>query len=113
MNQRNFPEKVSSGPATVTIYRTLNRFASPVKNGTSNVTRRYPIYTIYYLHAGKAVRTRFNNYDKAKVEGKKAARAIVFGKMSRRHLTDDKIADYVSTHELLDGYGKSLLPRCE
>ena len=30
--------------------------------------------------------------------------------MSRRHLTDDKIADYVSKHELLDGKGKSLLP---
>lgn len=110
MNQRDFPEKVSSGPATVTIYRTLNRFASPVKNGTSKVTRRYPIYTIYYLHAGKAVRTRFNNYDKAKAEAKKAARAIAFGQMSRRHLTDDEVTDYVSTRELLVGYGKSLLP---
>ena len=33
MNQHDFPEKVSSGPATVTTYRTLNRFASPVKDG--------------------------------------------------------------------------------
>ena len=30
--------------------------------------------------------------------------------MSRRHLTDDELADYVSTLELLDGCGKSLLP---
>jgi hypothetical protein len=30
--------------------------------------------------------------------------------MSRRQLTDDEVADYVSTRTLLVGFGKSLLP---
>ena len=58
----------------------------------------------------KAVRNRFNHYDKTNAEAEKAARAIAVGQMSRRQLTYDEVADYVSTRTLLVGFCKSLLP---
>ena len=78
MKKSEFPEKVRSGPAVVTLYRTTNRFSSPSKAGARKVVRKYPVYTLYYVHAGKAVRTRFNDYDQAKTEAKKGAHDCIW-----------------------------------
>ena len=95
----------------MTIYRTLNRFApGNKKRGPARSHGAIHPHDLLPISPRKAVRNRFNHYDKTKAEAEKADRAIAVGQMSRRQLTDDEVADYVSTRTLLVGFGKSLLP---